>query len=154
MVKLSMDNLLADFLGLISAVISFALFLPQGKLVWTHRGNVAALKGVSRGTQWMILGNAVSWGIYAVLTGAFWVGAPGLVNGPLAIMTLVLLHRAKNNQPEADGCQLCLREVLHQVFITAPPGWGSIMPCSTLTRGSGVIVTTTEEMALMRGSPS
>lgn len=147
-----MNIFFADLLGLISAVISFALFLPQGKLVWVNRGNVTALKGISRGTQWMILGNAVSWGAYAVLTGAFWVGAPGLVNGPLAVMTLVLLHRIKSAGPELDLCHLCVHKVAHQVFITAPPGWGSVMPCSDATRGSGVIVSTREEMVLMRSS--
>jgi len=34
--------------------------------------------------------NACLWGAYAVGTGSLWAGAPGLVNGPLAIVTIVL----------------------------------------------------------------
>lgn len=90
-----MTELLTDLIGFLSAVISFVLFLPQASLTWTNRGNPEALRSVSAGTQYLILCNAILWGVYAMLTEAFWVGAPGLVNAPLAVVTLVLLHRSR-----------------------------------------------------------
>lgn len=48
----------------------------------------------------MLLVNATGWALYGVLTGAFWVGAPGIVNGPLAILSIVLVLRSRRH---ADG---------------------------------------------------
>jgi len=53
------------------------------------------LPGVSAGTQWLLLANALCWGGYALLTGSLWADAPGLVNAPLAVLTIVVLRRAK-----------------------------------------------------------
>lgn len=78
------------------ALISFVLWLPQARLIWKNRKNAEALQGVSRGTQLLVLVNATGWGLYAYLTEAFWVGAPGLINGPLAVYTLIILQRARS----------------------------------------------------------
>lgn len=49
-----------------------------------------------------------------------------------------------------DECTLCVEDAPHHVFITAPPGWGSIMPCSQNTRQQGVVVRSDEESAQLR----
>lgn len=64
-----------------------------------------------------------------------------------------LLGFLRRNVPEApapDACDLCSRGEAHQVFITSPPGWGSVMPCSEETRRHGVIVQTQEEVKRLR----
>ena len=92
---MSPSDLAENGIGFLAAVISFVMFVPQARLTWQARGNPEALKAVSLGTQWFILCNATLWGFYAVLTSAFWTGAPGLVNFPLAVFTIVAVRRAR-----------------------------------------------------------
>lgn len=97
------NEILIGVLGFVASVVSFVMFLPQAITVWKFRKQPEFLKGTSRWGQWFLLLNASLWGLYAYLTGAYWSGAPGLFNGPLAIITLVLLHKASQ--------ELKLREV-------------------------------------------
>lgn len=140
-----------DLIGFLASATAFGLFVPQAMLTWRKRRDAAALSGVSVGMQAVLLGNAVLWGAYGVLTGAFWVAAPGLVNGPLALATLLLVLRARRSGGEVStGCGLCDLAVEHRVFITSPPGWGSVMPCSEVTRRHGVAVLDEQEAGRMR----
>lgn len=88
-----------EALGFSASVIAFVLFVPQALRVWKVRADPAALSGVSLGTQFFLLSNAVLWAFYAVETQAFWVGAPGLVNAPLAICVIILVTRARRASP-------------------------------------------------------
>lgn len=92
-----------DVLGFIASVISFVLWWPQAALVWRCRKHGEQLRGVSTSSQVLLLMNACLWGAYAVGTGSLWVGAPGLVNGPLAIVTVVLLRRSRRLPEKARG---------------------------------------------------
>ena len=92
-----------DLLGFIASVISFVLWWPQAALVWRCRTHREQLRGVSTSSQALLLMNACLWGAYAVGTGSLWVGAPGLVNGPLAIVTIVLLRRSRRVPEKARG---------------------------------------------------
>ena len=87
-----------EILGFAAAVVSFVLWWPQAVRVWQCRRSVEHLSGVSISSQVLLLTNASLWGAYAVVTGSLWVGAPGLVNAPLAIVTIVILHRARRSQ--------------------------------------------------------
>lgn len=49
-----------------------------------------------------------------------------------------------------DTCTLCDTGVWHMVFVTVPPGWGSIMPCNENTRKNGVIVKSNAEIDELR----
>jgi len=84
-----------ELLGFTASVMSFVLWWPQAALVWRCRKRGEQLRGVSTSSQLLLLTNACLWGAYAVGTGSLWVGAPGLVNGPLAIITIVLLRQAR-----------------------------------------------------------
>lgn len=146
-------DLLTEAIGFAASVIAFVLFVPQARHTWRVRNTPTAVAGVSAGTQWLLLCNAVLWGVYAVLTGAFWVGAPGLVNGPLAVVTLALIYRGRaipEAPPAVPDCEFCAEGVEHRVFITSPPGWGSVMSCSGEARRHGVIVQTQEEAERLR----
>jgi uncharacterized protein with PQ loop repeat len=126
-------------LGFACSVISFVLFWPQVRRTWAIHDDPRDLAGVATGTQWLLLANAVGWGLYAVLTGAFWSGAPGLINGPLAIATLILIGRAQNRGND-DDCPLCVAGISHHVLITTPPGYGTLTACSSFARSNGVVV--------------
>lgn len=132
--ELGMDLIITNLVGFVASSFSFIMFVPQARAVWLNRKTPAALEGVSATGQWMLLGNATLWAIYAVLTGAFWVGAPGLVNAPLAIVVIILLRRSHNLEPSDD----CGHPGTHMIFITAPPGYGTIVDCSPETARHGV----------------
>lgn len=142
---------LTTWVGLAGTVLSFTLFVPQALRTWRNRHRGARLDGVSMLGQWIILANAAVWGGYAVLTGAFWTGAPGLINAPLAACTIVLLLRARTRAPAAAaGCQACAAGLDHEVFVTDPAGFGSIMPCTPAARRAGVVIFSTEHARALR----
>lgn len=84
-----------EMVGAIGSVLSLVLWWPQAVRVWESRRDPSRLSGVSVATQVLLLTSAAIWGVYAVLTGAFWVGAPGLVNGPLAALSIHVLLKAR-----------------------------------------------------------
>lgn len=145
----------SDLLGPIASVMSFLLFLPQAMKTWQNRNDPHALRGLSIWTQVALLANALLWAGYGLDTRAFWVAAPGLINGPLAIATIFLILRSR--RPEAvialgANCKMCDDGSDHQVFITSPPGWGSLMRCSPESRSRGVLVTDEESISRMHRS--
>lgn len=143
---------IVDIIGATASVISFVMMWPQALRIWAARHDPVILAGASAGTQLLVLLNAGLWGAYALLTGAFWVGAPGLVNAPVALACLVLMHRARRLAPVmTSGCG-CLTptDVLHKVFVTVPPGWGSVMACTPMSRRGGVLVYDEDDVARLR----
>ena len=91
---------LTQTLGLAASIVSLVLWWPQALLVWRSRSVPGELRAVSVSSQVLLLVNAVLWGGYAVATQSWWVGAPGLVNAPLALLTMRILLRSR--QPAAD----------------------------------------------------
>ncbi|KQR12234.1 hypothetical protein [Cellulomonas sp. Leaf334] len=87
--------LLTEGIGFLASAVSFVLWWPQAARVWRHRRDGGRLGGVSITSQVLLVVNAALWGGYAFVTGSFWVGAPGLVNAPLAVGTIVLLRRSR-----------------------------------------------------------
>lgn len=83
-----------EAIGMMASLTSFLLWLPQGARVWKHRRDPVQLRGIVLSTQVISLAGSVLWGAYAVLIGSFWLGAPSLVNGPIALATLVVVRRA------------------------------------------------------------
>lgn len=58
----------------------------------------------------------------------------------------------KRNQHTTPDCEDCAEGIEHQVFITAPPGWGSIMKCSKDSRRHGTKVRTPDDISRLRAS--
>ena len=85
----------ADALGLIAASISFILFIPQAAKAYEMRKNAEGMVALSASTQVLVMANATVWAIYGIETNALWVAAPGLVNGPLALLMLTLILRSR-----------------------------------------------------------
>ena len=140
---------LTTIVGACGSVLSFVLFLPQARHTWVNRHRAERLAGISSLGQVCVLANATVWAVYGVLADAVWAGAPGLLNAPLAIGTLWLLHR-RHPQKSGEACEACETGTAHRVFITSPPGWGSVMPCSAITRRSGVLVFSDEDIRVLR----
>jgi len=92
---------LTEAAGLAGSIVSLVLWWPQALLVWRCRREPDRLRAVSVPSQVLLLVNALLWAVYAVATQSLWVGAPGLVNAPLAVVTIVVLRRA--SRPGADG---------------------------------------------------
>jgi uncharacterized protein with PQ loop repeat len=92
-----------ETLGFTASVVSFVLWWPQAVRVWRCRRRGESLSGVSLSSQVLLLLNATLWGAYAVLTQSLWVGAPGLINAPLAAVTIVVLSRARHPRVRAEA---------------------------------------------------
>ncbi len=86
---------LVDTLGLLATVVSFVVWWPQAHRVWSARHEPGALAGLSMRTQGLLLVASVLWVAYAFATRSPWVGAPSLVNVPVAVGTMVVLARGR-----------------------------------------------------------
>ncbi len=82
-------------IGMMASLTSFVIGLPHAARIVKHRDDPAELRGISFGSQVIGVGSAVLWTVYAALTAQVWVGAPHLVNGPIALATIVVLRRAR-----------------------------------------------------------
>jgi uncharacterized protein with PQ loop repeat len=82
-----------ESIGMMASLTSFLLWLPQGARVWKHRHDPSRLGGIAMSTQVISLAGNLLWGVYAILIGSFWLGAPAVVNGPIALGTIVVLRR-------------------------------------------------------------
>lgn len=145
----------ADIAGFLASVVAFAVWLPQARTVWRSRHDPHALAGVSVGTQILVLSNAVLWGVYATQESAFWVAAPGVINAPLALLCISLIVRARRPQAQVPShiepvCQHCREKREHREFITAPPGWGSVLDCTGTPRPHAVVIFTDEDARALR----
>lgn len=92
-------NLLINLLGFAATAFSIFMWIPQARTTWRNRNDAARLAGVSETTQWMLMIGYLLWGLYGVLTGSFWVAAPSVVAFPLALATVVVVHRGRRLPP-------------------------------------------------------
>jgi hypothetical protein len=77
--------MVAELLAWCGAGLSCLLCVPQALRTLRLGGR---LDGISSGTYWMVLANAVVWVTWSLLTGELAVGVPALVNGPAAVLIL------------------------------------------------------------------
>lgn len=126
------------------AALSCLLIIPQAiRTLRTDR-----LDAISATTYWIVLGNAVIWAAWSVLTQQYAAGAPALVNGPAAILILLRLHRTnpaaatphERPEPRADvaasptavnGIALAPQ---HRVPKGPPGGRATAVPTAAATR--------------------
>lgn len=143
---------MSDLVGMAASITAFVRWLPQAKLAWRQRNDDKALSGLSMGTLWLVLLNAVLWAVYAVWTDALWVGAPGLVNGPLVIWMIFLVSAAKARTRKAVPVSACGRadhpSAQHDLVVTAPPGYGYVhSPCNGVSVAGFVVAEGTGDQA-------
>lgn len=123
-----MGPVIENIVGFTAAVISFIIWLPQARSTWRYRNDPAALAVASLGTQLLVLLNATVWWVYAIGTEAYWSGAPGAVNLPLALLSIALILRARRAEAAGVACG-CGEVGEHQFFVSAPPGFGVVRQC-------------------------
>lgn len=73
----------------------------------------------------------------------------------VAVVAVLRARRARDRSPEATvepECALCAAGQWHRVFITVPPGWGSLMECRADARRNGRIVCSLEEASEVRAA--
>lgn len=136
--------------GACGTVLAFLLFLPQARRTWANRHRPDRLSGISVLGQVCVLANAAVWGLYAILADAFWTGAPGFINAPLALVTIVVLLRGRTQKAAPTQCPACTAGIAHRIFVTSPPGWGSVMRCTPASRPEGVVIFCQDEARTLR----
>jgi uncharacterized protein with PQ loop repeat len=92
-----------EAIGMMASLTSFLLWLPQGSRVWKARHDLSQLQGIALSTQVISLVGNVLWAAYAVGIGSFWLGAPSVVNGPIALATIVIVRRAQRAADRRSG---------------------------------------------------
>lgn len=50
----------------------------------------------------------------------------------------------------SDRCPLCADGADHRLFVTSPPGWGSVVECPGRVREDTVVVTDEDQLVLLR----
>ena len=88
-------EVLTQVFGFLASLITFILWVPQSTHTWKNRNKPEVLKGISLGTQWLMITSSIFWLGYAILAPAYWSGAPCLINIPLAAITIFLIHRSR-----------------------------------------------------------
>ncbi|GIG29007.1 hypothetical protein [Cellulomonas marina] len=91
--------------GLLASITGLVGGLPHARHVWRHRREPSALQGISLASFAVALVGNVMWTVYGVGIGSFWVAAPCAVNGPIAVLTLVVVGRSKRRVRPMEGVE-------------------------------------------------
>lgn len=155
--------MIENIVGALGTLVSVVMFWPQAIRIRNLRHDPVALSGVSALGQVGVLINASTWLVYAAVTSAWWSGAPGLVNIPVAGYCLWALRSRSGDpfhaealphaepglphaEPGSGRCQICLTDPTsaksHGWYVTNAPGHGTVVfPCNGgLTIGYPVAV--------------
>ena len=140
-----------NLVGAVGTLVSVVMFWPQALRIRNLRHDRLALSGVSAWGQVGVLVNASTWLVYAAASRAWWSGAPGLVNIPVAAYCLWVLRcsREAHDGPDLPSrrCQICTADPTaassHGWYVANAPGYGSVVfPCNGgMTIGFPVMIT-------------
>jgi uncharacterized protein with PQ loop repeat len=86
---------LVEACGFCAAIMAFVMLLPQAIKIVRLRNDPDGMKGVSLATEWLIVVNSALWIGYAIGMHAWFSGVPSAVNGPVAILVLAVVFRAR-----------------------------------------------------------
>jgi len=93
------NDFLLNALGFAATGFSIFMWIPQARTTWKYRNDALRLAGISETTQWMLMIGYLLWGVYGLLSESFWVAAPSAVSFPLALATIILIHRGRRLAP-------------------------------------------------------
>lgn len=88
------NEALISVLGAIASTTSVILFLPQFWSIWRLRHEPEYLRGVPVARMVLLWAQALLWISYGFALQQPWVSAPGLVNTPFMVASIVILWRA------------------------------------------------------------
>lgn len=128
-----------DLLGYTGAIMSCLMVAPQAVKTVRQRKDPHALAGVSLLAMCCVIANATIWAVWAVLSKSYPAGIPSLINGPAAVVAVIAILRWRGKEVAAPESRSDLAESLcgcgwteptkHILFVTARPGYGTILPC-------------------------
>src|SRR5690554_1262030 len=144
------DDFALNALGLAATGFSILMWIPQGRTTWMNRNDATKLAGVSEATQWMLVMGYLLWGVFGVLSESLWVAAPSVVAMPLALATIVLIHRGKGLAPATRSVSIiAMDESLSAGAMSDPsvivPATTQSIPIISTETSVGVGETTTRE---------
>lgn len=116
-------------IGAIGTLVSTVMFIPQMLRVWRHRSSPANLLGVSLTAQAFVLTNACVWFIYGGVTGQFWPAAPGLVSVQVAMVTIVMVLRARRQVAYSSPGESLVQ--VHVAQSSTPESASTVTACPT-----------------------
>lgn len=138
--------MLTNTIGFLASCIAFIMFIPSAVTIYKNRHDAHALRGSSIGMNLLLITNALLWGVYGFLSSAFWVAAPGLVNLPLAVFSIYAIVRSRQQESVKEP----LWDDDHKIFITTPPGFGSVVRPNHSNIRHGILFKTDEELHQIR----
>lgn len=86
--------MIVNLLGGLANMTSLFLWFPQASMTWKYRNDPKALKGISIGTQILVMINTSSWCIYGILIQNLWLSVGTVVILPLAVFTIILFIKS------------------------------------------------------------
>nr|OTP46796.1 hypothetical protein A5881_003774 [Enterococcus termitis] len=90
--------MLVNTLGFLANLTSLILWIPQARVTLKNRGNIQRLRGISIGTQVIVIINTLMWCIYGLLLSNLWLAMGTIIILPLAVMTIILKMKLINKE--------------------------------------------------------
>lgn|SRR5690625_4938287 len=122
--------MLTNTIGFLASCIAFIMFIPSAVTIYKNRHDAHALRGSSIGMNLLLITNALLWGVYGFLSSAFWYA--------------IVRSRQQESVKEP------LWDDDHKIFITAPPGYGSVVSPNHSNIKHGILFKTDEELRQIR----
>lgn len=122
--------MLTNTIGFLASCIAFIMFIPSAVTIYKNRHDAHALRGSSIGMNLLLVTNALLWGVYGFLSSAFWYA--------------IVRSRQQESVKEP------LWDDDHKIFITAPPGYGSVVSPNHSNIKHGILFKTDEELRQIR----
>lgn len=97
--RMHIDAFALNLLGFAATGFSIFMWLPQARTTWKNRNDPARLAGISETSQWLLFAGYLVWGAYGILSESLWVAAPSAVTMPLALATIIMIHRGRRLAP-------------------------------------------------------
>lgn len=117
---MDINPLVINAIGFTATGFSILMWLPQARTTWQSRNNAVRLAGISETTQWLLVGGYLLWSAFGLLSGSLWVAAPSVVALPVAMATIVLIHRGRRlPEPTRSVPILSVSETVSMAPITA-----------------------------------
>lgn len=122
-------------LGWLGAAVSSLMIAPQAVRVVRLARRGESVSGVSRLSLALVVANATIWFAWAAGSGAWPAAVPGLINLPASGLALWYLRptRTAGSVSLLCPCGSGL-EAPHDLFVTNPAGYGSIVRCTGTLR--------------------
>jgi uncharacterized protein with PQ loop repeat len=115
------DDLVLNALGFTATGFSLLMWIPQARTTWLNRNDALKLAGVSEATQWLLMIGYLLWGLFGVLSDSLWVAAPSVISIPLALGTIIVVHRGRRLAPATRSVSIIAMDEELSTGVMADP---------------------------------